>query len=52
MTPNLTMRTLILAPWLVALLFAGSGVRHGLLALVIILVWVAPLIRDRRRLTV
>ncbi|MEU4421051.1 hypothetical protein AB0F81_10515 [Actinoplanes sp. NPDC024001] len=48
MKPELTLRTLVVAPWLVALLYAGPGVDTGLLALAILLVWAAPLVRDRR----
>ncbi|WP_229070001.1 hypothetical protein [Actinoplanes sp. DH11] len=44
----MTYRTLILAPWLVALLAqADAHPRIGLLALAILLVWAAPLVRDR-----
>ncbi|MEU8244006.1 hypothetical protein AB0C07_37610 [Actinoplanes missouriensis] len=44
-----SMRTLIVATWIGALLYAGAGVRAGTLSVALALVWVAPLLRDRAR---
>ncbi|WP_433796290.1 hypothetical protein [Actinoplanes sp. CA-252034] len=49
MRPELTVRTLILAMWLTALILAGAGALTVPLALAIILTWAAPMVRDRRR---
>ena len=50
MTPEVTLRTLILTVWLAALLLpAELDLRSGLLAGALALLWAAPLARDRIR---
>lgn len=49
MRANLTLRTVILAPWAGALVLTGAAPQTGPLLLAVGLVWAAPMLRDRRR---